>query len=192
MMQNETINNKYLTEIENLKERIAFLEKKELIRNQIEISLKEQERAYFSLLNNLPGVAYRCLNDRDWTMHFISSGCEQLTGYNAFDLLLNKLLSFNEIITEDHRERLWAKRKIILSEKINFQDEYTIKCKDGSIKWVFEMATGIYSDDGSVIAIEGFITDITAQKKAQKELRKLMLDFFLQLKFYQHLNSHIL
>jgi len=86
-MQNETINNKYLTEIENLKERIAFLEKKELIRNQIEISLKEQERAYFSLLNNLPGVAYRCLNDRDWTMHFISSGCEQLTGYNAFDLL---------------------------------------------------------------------------------------------------------
>jgi len=43
-------------------------------RKLAEEALRESERKMFTLLGNLPGIAYRCRNDRDWTMEFISEG----------------------------------------------------------------------------------------------------------------------
>lgn len=40
-------------------------------------ALRESQRAMTTLLGNLPGMAYRCRNDRDWTMEFISQGCQE-------------------------------------------------------------------------------------------------------------------
>jgi PAS domain S-box-containing protein len=47
--------------------------------------------------------------------------------------------------------------------------EVQIKCKDGSRKWISETGCKITNLDGSLLYYQGFIVDITAQKKAQKE-----------------------
>ncbi|MCG8696824.1 MAG: hypothetical protein MI922_02125, partial [Bacteroidales bacterium] len=36
--------------------------------------LEESERRLKRLMSNLPGMAYRCLNDDNWTMEFVSEG----------------------------------------------------------------------------------------------------------------------
>src|SRR5207247_845154 len=41
-------------------------------RVRAEAALRENERVLSTLLSNLPGMVYRCLNDADWTMQFIS------------------------------------------------------------------------------------------------------------------------
>ena len=46
----------------------------------LEDSLRESQRKLSTLISNLPGMAYRCLNDQNWTMEFISEGCFELTG----------------------------------------------------------------------------------------------------------------
>ena len=38
--------------------------------------------------------------------------------------------------------------------------------------WVWEQGEGIFSDDGKLIALEGFITNVTEHKKAELDLRK--------------------
>ena len=51
---------------------------------EIEKSAKliaESERSKSVLISNLPGMAYRCNYDKDWTMKFVSDGCIMLTGY---------------------------------------------------------------------------------------------------------------
>ena len=52
-----------------------------------EEAVRESQRALSALMTNLPGLAYRCRNDRDWTMEFVSEGAIELTGYKASDFI---------------------------------------------------------------------------------------------------------
>ena len=65
-------------------------------RKTLEKVLLESERSKSVLLANLPGMAYRCNYDSNWTMQFVSDGCFQLTGYNPESLLFNKQICFND------------------------------------------------------------------------------------------------
>ncbi|MEW6053011.1 MAG: PAS domain S-box protein [Nitrospirota bacterium] len=138
-----------------------------------EEKIRESQRHLSTLIGNLPGIAYRCAYDRNWTMEYISEGCIELTGYQPEDFIGNKTLAFNDIIHPDYQEYLYEKWTKILSNKEVFTDEYPIITKDGKEKWVWEQGCGIYSEQGDVIALEGFITDVTERKQAEEEIRKL-------------------
>ncbi len=133
--------------------------------------LKESERRFATLISNLPGLVYRCKNDSDWTMEFLSEGCYKLTGYHPQDLLFNKKVSYNQIILKEDQENVYRSVENALSEKRDFEITYRIKTQQGQIKWVWEKGRGIYSDQGDVIAIEGVIDDITSIKNAEMALK---------------------
>src|SRR5262245_39072709 len=58
-----------------------------------------------ALLANLDGMVYRCRDDANWTMEFVSEGCARLTGYASEDLLLNGRISYEELTHPDDRQR---------------------------------------------------------------------------------------
>lgn len=140
------------------------------LRKLTEDSLKESERSKSVLLANLPGLAYRCNYDPDWTMQYVSAGCFALTGYQPESLLYNKDLSFNDLISPDYREKLWIEWERILAKRLPFKQEYEITTAVGEKKWVLEMGEGVFSEQGKVIALEGIVVDISDQKKYQKLL----------------------
>ncbi|NLO99563.1 MAG: PAS domain S-box protein, partial [Clostridiaceae bacterium] len=72
-------------------------------RKMIEDALNESERSKSVLLSNLPGLAYRCSFDHDWTMQYVSQGCLTLTGYPPESLLHNRDLSYNDLISPEYR-----------------------------------------------------------------------------------------
>ena len=136
-----------------------------------EETLRESERSKSMLLANLPGMAYRCRFDKDWTMTFISEGCYELTGYKPESLIDNRELSFNDIIASEFREFLWNKWEHLLSLKIPFRCEYEIITAGGERKWVLETGQGVFNEDGNVEALEGIIIDITESKQKQIQLQ---------------------
>lgn len=136
-------------------------------------ALKESERSKATLLINLPGMAYRCNFDRDWTMQFVSDGCFELTGYKPESLLYNRELSYNDLISSEYQEYLWNKWIEVLAKKELFKDEYEIITANGEKKWVYEQGCGVYDENGNVIAIEGLIIDITKQKQREEHIRYL-------------------
>ncbi len=124
-------------------------------------------RQFNTLLGNLPGMVYRCRNDQQWTMEFISDGCYEMTGYQPDDILYNKKISYNEIIVKEDRERIWNDVQESLNHTKPYTLEYRIICADGKIKWVWERAKGIFNEAGQLLHIEGFISDVTEQKNAE-------------------------
>jgi PAS domain S-box-containing protein len=135
-------------------------------RNQQRLIL-EAQRKLTTLLSNLPGMAYRCLNDQDWTMEFVSKGCEGLTGYSSWELEENQIVSYGNVIFPDDRGYVWDIVEEALDKKETFQLEYRIQTKQGKVSWVWERGMGIFNPDGRLEAIEGFITDITERKKTE-------------------------
>ena len=140
-------------------------------RKHSEEALRETQRKLSTLMSNLPGMAYRCRNDIDWTMEFVSEGVLELTGYQSSDLTLNKVSYGRKIIHPDDQERIWEEVQAALSEGRPFQFVYRITTATGAEKWVWEQGRGIFSPANELLALEGFITDITDQKHAEEELR---------------------
>jgi len=133
-----------------------------------EINLRNQQ--YFTLISNLQGMAYRCKNDKNWTMNFISQGCKDLTGYTSNDLINNNKMSFNDLVLPKHQNELWNVWQKHLKQKKKVTIEYQIKRSDGKIRWVHETGIGVWNDRGKLTHLEGYIFDITDRKEAQNKL----------------------
>ncbi|MFB6290609.1 MAG: PAS domain S-box protein, partial [Candidatus Bipolaricaulia bacterium] len=126
--------------------------------------LEKQRREKSILIKNLPGMAYRCDNDREWTMRFVSNGCKELTGYEPEELIDNSLLSYGDLILEKDKEKVWKEVQKHLNNKQHFRLEYRIRTREGEVKWVWERGRGIFDEDGQLKNIQGIITDITKRK----------------------------
>ncbi|SEA85732.1 PAS domain S-box-containing protein [Eubacterium aggregans] len=140
-------------------------------RKLFEFALRENERRESILMSHLPGLAYKCKYDHDWTMQYVSKGCYDLTGYKSESLLNNRDLSYNDLISPEYREALWNEWKRILEKGQPFRYEYEIITASGKRKWVLEMGQGIYNDEGEVEALEGIILDISDRKEMENHLR---------------------
>lgn len=146
-------------------------------RKRAEDVLRARDRSLSTLLDHLPGMAFRCRNDRQWTMEFVSDGCFELTGYEAVDLLDHG--SYDELIQADDRSYVWDYVQSQLSRHKAFHLRYRIRTREGREKWVEERSRGVFAGDGTLLAIEGFISDISDQKRdeervARESLRDLL------------------
>ncbi|MDK9700697.1 MAG: PAS domain S-box protein, partial [bacterium] len=135
-----------------------------------EIELRERERKWATLISNLPGFVYRCANDPNWTMDYISIGCREVTGYEPEDFFNNRKLSYNDIVDPQYQEPLWNKWQQVLSRRESFEGEYQIITANGETRWVWERGQGIFDENGNLLWLEGFITDITERKRAETAL----------------------
>lgn len=138
-------------------------------RNHLRL-IEEQKRQLYTLMSNLPGMAYRSLNDESWTMQFVSKGCRELTGYDDEELLLNKAISYSEIIHPDDKKMVWEKVQEAISKYKSFELEYRILTKTREICWVWEKGQGVYDEEMNLVAIEGFINNINKRKKFESAL----------------------
>jgi PAS domain S-box-containing protein len=140
-------------------------------RKQAEEMLRESEEKYRTLIKNIPGVSYRCECDENWTMRFISSEVEVLTGYPVSDFVDNNLRTWASVILPDDKEGAEA----LATEKISNQEPYSIEFriigKNGNIRWVHEKGQGIFNKEGKPLFLDGVIVDITDRKQAEERIK---------------------
>jgi PAS domain S-box-containing protein len=137
-------------------------------RKKMEDALRESEAKFRSLISNIPGAAYRALCKDGWPMVFISKAIKEITGYPPEDFVLpNPKRHFSELYHPDDQAML----SDVSAFKDTFTIEYRLVSKSGDIRWVIEQGTCVKGADGELLYIDGFITDITARRQMEEELK---------------------
>ena len=122
-----------------------------------------------TVMANLPGMAYRCHNDADWTMEFVSDGAFELTGHPVESMVGAGGVTYGELIHQEDRGRVWSEVQTAVSEGRPFQVEYRIVRSDGAEKWVWEQGRMVRDPDGED-RLEGLIIDATERKRLENDL----------------------
>jgi PAS domain S-box-containing protein len=142
---------------------------------QVELALSESQRALATLMDNLPGMAYRCRGDHYGEPDFVSSGCRNLMGYRPEQLIKDRSVLMRKVIHPGDRKKVHYSVKTALRNRTPFQCTYRIQTASGEQKWVWEQGRGVFDDAGELQAIEGFVMDITARKRAETEKARMRL-----------------
>lgn len=136
-------------------------------RERLAAKLKESLEQLDSILSNLPGAAYRCHFDADYTMQYISEKIFDISGYHARELIHSGSLSFASIIHPDDLDFCRQNIEESTLRQSHYEFEYRIIHKDGSIVWVKEHGKGKYDQKGKLSFLDGIIVDISRRKEAE-------------------------
>ncbi|QLG27815.1 response regulator [Halorarum halophilum] len=148
------------------------------IRNAVESdrtrrAFEDRNRRLETLISNLPGIVYRCRNAPEWPMEYVAGDCEAITGYTATDLEGGVVLWGTDVMHPADQQGAWDAVQDALDRGEPFETRYRIVTKDGATKRVWERGRGVYSADGELEALEGFITDFTEYAEREDVLKAL-------------------
>ncbi len=135
------------------------------LKENAEQKLLDREKELSKILLNLKGVIYKARFDEQRTLLFVSHEIQNISGYDSDELVENRHLSFIDLISEKDRGFVLQSIEHAAETDGSFEIEYRITARDGKEKWLWE--------EGNIIdneTIEGYISDITEKKCAEKEI----------------------
>ena len=121
-----------------------------------------------ALVDNLPGVAFRCRRQAGWPMEFISEAVLALTGWGAQDFLQGTI-DFARIIHPQDVESTDEEVEHALRRGQPYRVSYRIITRAGCTRWLSEHGRGAADESGVVRWLDGVILDITDVKARAAE-----------------------
>ncbi|MFW5696708.1 MAG: GAF domain-containing protein, partial [Phototrophicaceae bacterium] len=141
-------------------------------RKAAEEAVRQNEARFRSLVNNVPGIIYRCALDEHWTMNFISADVLELTGYPESDFIDNAVRTYASVIHPDDAGHVDQVIRNAISRRIPYEVEYRIVRVDGEIRWVSERGLAVLGPDGEAEELDGAVFDVTEAKQAQEYVER--------------------
>jgi PAS domain S-box-containing protein len=135
----------------------------------LEQQLQQSQALYQALATRIPGAAYRCAANADWTCEFISQGVEQLTGWSQADYLASAAL-LREIVHVDDIERVQREMQQAFDADRSYTLEYRAVRRDGSLFWAWEQGRAERDAEGRILWLDGVVLDISRRKELELAL----------------------
>ncbi len=138
-------------------------------RKKAEELIKESEKRYSELINNIPDAIWRA--DENGSFVYISENIHKISGYTPEELIQAKIEFWMDIIHSADRRNVITSYRNFFEKGTKFEIDYRLKKKSGEWIWIHVRAVNVIERDGMKSAA-GVIMDITGRKKAEIELAK--------------------
>jgi PAS domain S-box-containing protein len=123
-----------------------------------------------ALIDNIPGAVYQTNEEGKTTM--LSMMSDILLDYTKEEFE-HQLFETGTIIHPEERDTVSASNLKLRSAKTSQALFYRILMKNGSVKWLEDRKTSVFSPDGLFTGIDGILFDVTERIQAQKEHQML-------------------
>jgi|GEM_PF-292321 len=136
--------------------------------------LDEMEASHTRLLNHLPGMAYRCVVERnyEYRMVFASRGCEKVLDMTVDEVLRDPT---NTVELMAYEEDLANMRNAIheaILRRDSYEIFYRVRLPSDETRWIWDQGEGVFDTDGNCIFLEGIMMDVTVHKSREIELKR--------------------
>lgn len=126
--------------------------------------IKQSEKKYHTLFDNMPGAYYR--TDKEGNFLIINPEGAKLFGYNSLEDILGKNVAQHFYFTPEERKKYLQELE---KNKGNLKDfELTLKRKDGNPLIISDTSHYYYNEEGNIAGVEGIFMDITERKQDEK------------------------
>lgn len=123
-----------------------------------------------ALIDNIPGAVYQTNEESKTTM--LSMMGDILLDYTKEEFE-HELFETGRIIHPEERDTVSASNLQLRLAKTSQALFYRILMKNGSVKWLEDRKTSVFSPDGTFTGIDGILFDVTERVTAQKEHQML-------------------
>lgn len=141
-------------------------------RKEAEQALNEAEVRYRSLVEQIPVVTYRDKVDADGSNEYISPQIEDLLGFSPAEFDRNPTF-WQTLVHPDDLQGALADISRYIKSGERTRMEYRLRTKDDRWVWVRDEAVVVTDAAGEPLFVQGVFTDITEQKRADEEIRRL-------------------
>lgn len=139
-------------------------------RHDAENALRASEESYRRLVQNIPGVVFRC-NLKTGEMVFVSENILMVTGYSASEFQQGSVRLREQVIPED---RTMVNSAVITSRLQGkpYEVEYRVSDREGAIKVIQELGVVVADDQGHVEWVEAVLFEVTKKRETERKLQE--------------------
>lgn len=160
--------NQMLSSLEGSETKLKeYTQNLELMVEQRTKSLKESEKTYRTLVENVPLIVYMIMPDG--TIVFLNRSVEQMIGLSPQELN-GPYSKWAEHIHEDDKAGVLALRDTCLKEGKELHAEYRMIHRDGHTVHAFDHAVPVLGEEHELMRMDGIIVDVTVHRELQEKI----------------------
>jgi two-component system sensor histidine kinase UhpB len=150
---------------------ISKLEDKMVELEDTNKTLRQSERKFRALVEQIPAITYTAALDETGSTSFISPQIEAMLGFSSDEWLADPALWSKQLHPED-RDRVLEEYVRAYSSRHPFRSEYRLLTRDGRVVWFRDEAMAVRDDDGRPLFFQGVMLDLTTRKQAEEQLQE--------------------
>jgi diguanylate cyclase (GGDEF)-like protein/PAS domain S-box-containing protein len=134
--------------------------------------LAQSRDEFRTLVENVPGVVFRCQIAAPWRVIHISPNIQALTGA-APEEFVSSSVSFGDFIVPEDFAAIEDAIATAMRQRVSYEVEYRMRSRTGQTYWVSERGHVYVDGNGQPQWLDGVIIDVTERKQAEEAIRNL-------------------